>query len=114
MPFGGGDIMDTLVNEVRADILAECRWFADSGHEWLQVPIHAARFADKIDRANGGDGISVFSYVLNTRAFLEGDCDAALFVKAFDLSDSELAGLAARVVVINGPAVIRDYPRWRA
>ena len=45
MPFGGGDIMDTLVNEVRADILAECRWFADSGHEWLQVPIHAARFA---------------------------------------------------------------------
>jgi hypothetical protein len=112
MPHGGGDIMDTLVNEVRADILAECRWFADSGHEWLQVPIHAARFADKIDRANGGDGISVFSYVLNTRAFLEGDCDAALFVKAFDLSDSELAGLAARVVVINGPAVIRDYPHW--
>ena len=104
--------MDTLVNEVRADILAECRWFADSGHEWLQVPIHAARFADKIDRANGGDGISVFSYVLNTRAFLEGDCDAALFVKAFDLSDSERAGLAARVVVINGPAVIRDYPHW--
>lgn len=104
--------MDTLVNEVRADILAECRWFADSGHEWLQVPIHAARFADKIDRANGGDGISVFSYVLNTRAFLEGDCDAALFVKAFDLSDSERAGLASRVVVINGPAVIRDYPHW--
>jgi hypothetical protein len=54
----------------------------------------------------------VFSYVLNTRAFLEGDCDAAIFATAFDLSDSERAGLASRVVVINGPAVIRDYPHW--
>lgn len=106
--------MDTLVNEVRADILAECRWFADSGHEWLQVPLNAARFADKLDKANGGDGISKFSYVLNSRVFLEGDCDAALFFTAFDLSDSERAGLAARAVVINGPAVIRDYPRWGA
>jgi hypothetical protein len=104
--------MGTIIQADRAEWLAECRWFVDSGHEWLQVPLWAAREADQADKEHGGDGISVFSYVLNARVFLEGDCDAAIFFDTFEISETERAGLASRVVVLNGPAVIRDYPRW--
>jgi hypothetical protein len=106
--------MSTIIQADRAEWLAECRWVTDSGHEWLQVPLWAARQADQADKEHGGDGISVFSYVLNTRVFLEGDSDVAIFFDTFEITDTERAGLSSRVVVINGPAVIRDYPRWRA
>ncbi len=106
--------MSTIIQADRAEWLAECRWFVDSGHEWLQVPLWAAREADQADKEHGGDGISVFSYVLNTRVFLEGDCDAGIFFDTFEISENERAGIASRVVVLNGPAIIRDYPRWRA
>lgn len=105
--------MDTLVNEVRADILAECGWIVDSGHEWLQVPLRAAQFADSMDRIDGGEGISSFSYVKGVLAYLEGDCDAAIFFDRFDVSDDE-TGSIALVSVYSNLAPVRNYPRWRA
>ena len=41
--------MSTIIQADRAEWLAECRWFVDSGHEWLQVPLWAAREADQAD-----------------------------------------------------------------
>jgi hypothetical protein len=105
--------MDTLVNEVRAEILAECGWVVDSGHEWLQVPIRAARFADRMDRIDGGEGISAFSYVNGVLAYLEGDCDAAIFFNRFDVSDHEEFSIAL-VSVYNEMSPVRNYPRWGA
>jgi len=107
--------MDTLVNEARDGILSRCKWFADSGHEWLQVPLKAARFADQIDKASGGDGISTFSYVKGAYAYLEGDCDAALFIKYLDVSDIEASAIHANgVASYTNLAPVRNYPRWRA
>ena len=107
--------MDTLVNEVRGEILSRCKWFADSGHEWLQVPLKAARFADKIDKANGGDGISTFSYVKGSFAYLEGDCDAALFMKYFEVSDIEASDIHANgVALYTNQAPVRNYRHWGA
>lgn len=107
--------MDTLVNEVRGEILSRCKWFADSGHEWLQVPLKAARFADKIDKASGGDGISTFSYVKGSFAYLEGDCDAALFMKYLDVSDIEASAIHANgVALYTNQAPVRNYRHWGA
>ena len=104
--------MGEIIQADRAEWLGECRWFVDSGHEWLQVPLWAARQADQADKEHGGDGISVFSYVTDRWAFLEGDCDAAILVDAFEITESELAGPSSRAIVINGQAAIRNLPRW--
>ena len=107
--------MDTLVNEVRGEILSRCKWFADSGHEWLQVPILLAREADKADKANGGDGISTFSYVKGSFAYLEGDCDAPLFLTYFGVTDNEAASIHANgVALYTNQAPVRNYRHWKA
>jgi hypothetical protein len=110
----------TMTTTDRDKVLSRCKWHADSGHEWLQVPLSAAREADKADKANGGDGISTFSYVKGMFAYLEGDCDAALFIKHFGATDSEAATIEAATIEANGVALytnlapLRDYPRWEA
>ena len=107
--------MSTIIQADRAEWLGECRWFADSGHEWLQVPLFLAREADKADKANGGDGISTFSYVKGSFAYLEGDCDAALFLNYFGATDNDAATIHANgVASYTNLAPIRNYPRWGA
>ena len=106
--------MGTTLIEDRDTVLAKCRWIVDGGHEWLQVPLFAARVADQADKANGGDGISTFSFTKLSQAYLEGDCDAAVFVRYFGVTDGELEGLGSRALVIDGLAPVRDYPRWEA
>jgi hypothetical protein len=49
----------------------------DPGHGWLAVP-----FKD-IDALGIGDKISAFSYVKGKTAYLEEDCDAAVFINAY-------------------------------
>lgn len=108
--------MDTLLNEVRDEILSRCKWFVDSGHEWLQVPILLAREADKADKANGGDGISTFSYVKGSFAYLEGDCDAALFLTYFGATDCDAWNTinANGVASYTNLAPVRNYRHWGA
>jgi hypothetical protein len=99
----------------RDTILSRCKWHADSGHEWLQVPLWAAREADKADKASDGDGISTFSYVKGVLAYLEGDCDAALFLAYLGATDSDAATIEANgVALYSNLAPVRDYPRWEA
>ena len=51
-------------------------WIADSGHEWLKVPLKSCK----------GLEISSFSYWQGAHAYLEGDCDAGLWLMAQDPS----------------------------
>ena len=107
--------MSAITETDRDKVLSRCKWWADSGHEWLQVPLSAARMADKADKASGGDGISTFSYVKGTNAYLEGDCDAALFLKYFGDTDIDVATIQANgVALYTNLAPVRNYPRWEA
>jgi hypothetical protein len=108
--------MNTITETVRDKVLSRCKWWADSGHQWLQVPLSAARKADKADKATGGNGISTFSYIKGAFAYLEGDCDAVLFRKYFGATDCD----AWNTIYANGVASytnlapVRNYPRWEA
>lgn len=51
-------------------------WIADSGHEWLKVPLNSCE----------GLAISSYSYWNGAYAYLEGDCDAPLWLMAQDPS----------------------------
>lgn len=76
-------------------------WIADSGHEWLAVPIAMAR---KVK------GISEYSYV-NPRegmAYLEGDCDAALFITHYNLTQDDMT--VGRYY--DGDAPLRNFRRY--
>lgn len=105
--------MGTKITTDRDTVLSHCKWHADSGHEWLQVPLSAARMADKADKANGGDGISTFSYVKGSFAYLEGDCDAALFIKHLGATNSDAATIEGNgVALYTNLAPLRNYSRW--
>jgi hypothetical protein len=107
--------MSTTTAVDRDKVLSRCKWFADSGHEWLQVPLFMACKAHEADKANGGDGISTFSYVKGTNAYLEGDCDAALFLAYLGATDSDAATIHANgVALYTNLAPVRNYPRWEA
>jgi hypothetical protein len=107
--------MNTITATDRDKVLSHCKWFADSGHEWLQVPLFLAREADKADKANGGDGISTFSYVKGSFAYLEGDNDATIFIYAFEITKDELDQIASNgVSSYTNLAPVRNYPRWSA
>lgn len=76
-------------------------WVADSGHEWLAVPQFMARQVS---------GISSFSYIspTGTTAYLEGDCDAALFFAHYELDGAELG----ETKLYETKAPCRNYPRY--
>jgi hypothetical protein len=106
----------TMTTTDRDTVLSRCKWHADSGHEWLQVPLFMARKAHEADKANGGDGISTFSYIKGTNAYLEGDCDAALFLTYLGATDCEAWNTinANGVASYSNLAPLRNYPRWEA
>lgn len=107
--------MNTITATDRDKVLSRCKWHADSGHEWLQVPLFMAREAHEADKANGGDGISTFSYVKGSNAYLEGDCDAALFMAYLGTTDTDAETLDANgVALYTNLAPVRNYPRWGA
>lgn len=54
----------------------EVLWIADNGHEWLKVPLASCE----------GLAISRYSYWHGEYAYLEGDCDAPLWLMAQDPS----------------------------
>jgi len=52
-------------------------WAVDAGHEWLAVK------KQELVELGIADQISAYSYEKGTTAYLEGDCDAALFIDAY-------------------------------
>jgi len=53
-------------------------FYSDSSHGWLEVPIH------EIEKLGIKNNISNFSYINNNLAYLEEDCDAGVFIKAYE------------------------------
>lgn len=78
-------------------------WVADSGHEWLAVPLCQAR---KVS------GISSYSYMspAGRIAYLEGDCDAPLFIEQFELDGVKFG--APKIYENQAPC--RNYPAYKA
>ena len=52
-------------------------WAVDAGHEWLAVKIK------ELQELNIAHKISAYSYMKGGTAYLEGDCDAAVFFEAY-------------------------------
>jgi len=52
-------------------------WAVDAGHEWLAVK------QKELVQLNIADKISSYSYVKGGTVYLEGDCDAAVFIDAY-------------------------------
>jgi hypothetical protein len=54
----------------------QLNWITDPGHGWLVVPISELRELNIIDK------ISSYSYHNDGTAYLEEDCDAAIYLEA--------------------------------
>jgi hypothetical protein len=52
-------------------------WAIDAGHEWLAVR------KSELEELGIANDISTYSYMKGSTAYLEGDCDAALFFDAY-------------------------------
>tara|TARA_R100001082_G_scaffold110838_1_gene91985 strand:+ start:1968 stop:2258 length:291 start_codon:yes stop_codon:yes gene_type:complete len=81
-------------------------FYSDPGHEWLAVPFSALKDLD-IEKE-----ISSYSYTNKhkTVAYLEGDCDAAVFLKAFQ----EKYGFRPKWIdsSTNGQSHVRRMPHY--
>ena len=80
---------------------AKLEWVIDPGHGWLSVPLS---LASKVQ------GISTFSYMNGGRAYLEHDCDAALFLEHYGI-DTETITTVRRY---EDEAPCRNYARFAA
>ena len=54
-----------------------CTWFVDPGHEWLRVSLETLE-----DFGLVPSDFSMFSYTDRENLYLEGDCDAGIFIRA--------------------------------
>jgi len=52
-------------------------WAVDAGHEWLAVK------QEELINLNIADQISAYSFMKGGTVYLEGDCDAAVFIDAY-------------------------------
>ena len=79
------------------------RFFADSGHGWLEVLI------DEIETLGLTDTISGYSYRSGPKVYLEEDCDATLFINA-----KENLGIKVQMQehVVDGDSFVRTLPRY--
>ncbi len=74
----------------------------DPGHGWLAVKI------DLLDRLGLIDRISGFSYIKGKTAYLEEDCDVALFASEFRAKIGEF--YTTSMYYEKSP--VRSYPRY--
>lgn len=75
----------------------------DPGHGWLEVP------REQLEQLQLADRISRYSYQKGASAYLEEDCDAAVFMSA-----ARAAGWTIRIreVHTNHDHPIRSFPRF--
>jgi hypothetical protein len=79
-------------------------YHTDPGHGWLEVGI------DELDLLGIRSEVSSYSYMNAGKAYLEEDCDMALFMNAM-----EAKGVNVKLAYINEPtkdSVIRSYRRF--
>ena len=79
----------------------QAHWIGDDGHAWLVV---SNKLAQKVE------GISTCSYVspAGTKAYLEEDCDAYLFIEQYGEDNIEMG----KAVRHKGQSPCRNYPRY--
>lgn len=83
--------------------------YKDPGHGWLEVPFHELVTLEIYDE------ISNYSFVKGTKVFLEEDCDASLFIRAWEKKTGLTWG-PERMTIFRtdqGDSVIRKYPRYQ-
>jgi len=81
------------------------RFISDPGHGWLEVPMSI------VESLHIKDEISKYSYLYKGMAYLEEDCDAGKFMKAFE----KLFGVEPKIHEVHQErSPIRSYPRFRA
>ena len=83
------------------------KFFSDPGHGWLRVDIASAK-AVGLEPSN----FSQWSYQYNHWLYLEEDCDASLFVKAY--MDKHNRAPTIHEHVSENSSAIRNYPRIAA
>lgn len=84
-------------------------FISDPGHAWLEVPRQLLHdFGIEYD-------ISSFSYVQGKTAYLEEDCDADIFIKAFkaEMPDVELVFKEVHISIDSQIRSYRSYPMVR-
>ena len=75
-------IMVLRASSMYQDVMKSCKWrpyyvvHEDSGHAWLEVPL------SELVKANLHHHISPFSYMHESTAYLEEDCDWPMFQRA--------------------------------
>lgn len=79
------------------------RFYQDSGHGWLKVPI------DLLYRFGIADQVSGYSYERGEYAYLEEDCDMGLFLTEYKRRYGGLPKFTDRV---SERSRIRDYARY--
>ena len=78
-------------------------YYQDPGHGWIQVDT-------QVLEALGIDSkISSYSYISGTTAYLEEDCDAGLFIRAFEEKHGARPELVSRY---SENIFIRDLPSY--
>jgi hypothetical protein len=78
------------------------RLISDPGHGWLEVPL------DLLKVLGIKDQITVYSYLKGDLAYLEQDCDAALFVQT-----ARAQGITVDYEdVYQDPTPIRNFKRF--
>ncbi len=75
------------------------KFYHDAGHGWLAVPIEEVRELNV--------KISQYSYIKGETVYLEEDCDAPLFMKAYKEKMGE--ELLSEYVYHDGKSIIRHY-----
>ena len=86
-----------------------CRWYNDSGHGWLGVPVRV------LLESGVASEISSCSYINGTMtvAYLEEDCDAPKFLDAIGFRRDE-EGLSVSETKYDGDCFIRRLPSYDA
>ena len=80
-------------------------YHTDPGHGWLEVGV------DELILLGIGDKISSYSYINGGKAYLEEDCDMALFINKMESA----MGVEVKLAHINEPhkdSFIRSYRRF--
>jgi hypothetical protein len=93
----------TTTDNAPAAGIPRLRWIADSGHEWLEVPLATCKGLD----------ISTYSYQHNGFAYLEGDCDAGVWFRHYGFTPEAVRDMAIPAEIIDGDWVGRRYDRFQ-
>lgn len=78
------------------------KFYSDPGHGWLAVE------KNLLVKMGIADKISEYSYMKGETAYLEEDCDAAIFIKEYKRLGNEFRHIS----VYHEKTPIRSYPRY--